>query len=94
MARSAGTARQRKVSAETQVSTRDRLLDAAEELFAGHGYDGASLRDIAGVAKVPFGLATYYFGTKEELFRQVVARRADEHIGEMLTALDGTAARA
>ncbi len=77
-----------------QLTTRDRLLDAAEELFATHGYDGASLRDIAGVAKVPFGLATYYFGTKEELFRQVVARRADEHIGEMTAALDATVTHA
>ncbi len=81
------------VDGVTQKSTRDKLLDAAEELFAEHGYDGTTLRDIASLAQVLFGLATYYFGTKEELFRQVVARRAEQHQASMMGALDDLLAR-
>ena len=55
---------------------RERLLDAAEELFATRGYDGASMRAITRRAGVELGLANYHFGTKDELFRQVVLRRA------------------
>jgi AcrR family transcriptional regulator len=52
------------------------LLNAAERLFAQHGYYGASMRDITTRAGVPHGLATYHFSSKDDLFRQVVARRA------------------
>jgi AcrR family transcriptional regulator len=65
------------------------LLDAAETLFAKQGYYGASVRDITKLAGVPHGLATYHFKSKDDLYRQVVARRADAIIGllsESLTA--------
>jgi AcrR family transcriptional regulator len=52
------------------------ILNAAERLFAQHGYYGASMRDITTLAEVPHGLATYHFSSKDDLFRQVVARRA------------------
>lgn len=55
---------------------RRAVLDAAETLFAQHGYFGASMRDITALAAVPHGLATYHFSSKDDLFRQVVARRA------------------
>jgi AcrR family transcriptional regulator len=51
------------------------LLDAAETLFALHGYFGTSMRDITRAADVPHGLATYHFRSKDDLFKQVVARR-------------------
>ena len=75
------TTRKKPVRAKDQPGTRERLLDAGERLFAEFGYHGVSVRDIAQGAGVPLGLATYYFGTKEELFRQIVLRRADEHVG-------------
>lgn len=58
--------------------TREKLLDAAELKFAEHGYDGTSLRDISKAGGVHWPLATYYFKTKEELFSEVVERRAIE----------------
>lgn len=60
-----------------QSLTREVILDAAEELFAAKGFYGASLREIADLANVNSGLMNYYFGTKDELFRQVVRRRTD-----------------
>lgn len=73
--------------AKNQTASREKLLDAAEKLFALFGYHGASMRDIAGEAGVPLGLATYYFESKEELFRQVIMRRAADHVGNIAASL-------
>jgi AcrR family transcriptional regulator len=51
---------------------RASLIDAASELFAAHGYDGVSVRDIASAAGVQASVIIRYFGSKEELFRQVL----------------------
>jgi AcrR family transcriptional regulator len=52
---------------------RASLIDAAGDLFAAHGYDGVSVRDIAAAAGVQASVIIRYFGSKEELFRQVLA---------------------
>lgn len=56
---------------------RDRILDVAEELFALHGFDGVTLRQIANGAAVDVALASYHFGKKLDLFNAVFERRAD-----------------
>ena len=48
-------------------SVKERLLDAAEELFCGHGYQGTSIRDIAASADCNIASANYYFGGKNNL---------------------------
>ncbi|MEQ8952753.1 MAG: helix-turn-helix domain-containing protein, partial [Gammaproteobacteria bacterium] len=55
----------------------ERILDAAEELFARHGYDGVTMRTIAAKAQVDVALANYHFGKKEALFHAVFDRRAE-----------------
>jgi AcrR family transcriptional regulator len=55
--------------------TKERILDAAERLFAGHGYEGVSLRDIGTAAGVQIALVSYYFGGKQGLYRAVFERR-------------------
>ncbi|MEM8663514.1 MAG: TetR/AcrR family transcriptional regulator [Pseudomonadota bacterium] len=57
-------------------TTQTAILDAAEQLFAERGYDGASIRDVAGAAGVQLHAVGYHFGPKEALFDAVVARRA------------------
>lgn len=69
-------------------ATRTLILDAAEALFAERGYHGVSLRDITQAAGVELALANYHFGPKENLFREVIARRVDEHCAGVLGALD------
>ncbi len=58
-------------------ATRERILDAAEKLFGESTFDAVSLRDITDEAAVTLALASYHFGSKENLFIQTVARRAD-----------------
>jgi len=54
----------------------ERILNAAEELFALHGYDGVTLRTLANAASVDVALISYYFGPKQQLFDTVFKRRA------------------
>ncbi len=56
----------------------DAILDAAEQVFAGSGYDGAALREIARRAGVAQGLIHYHFDNKARLFERVVARRSSQ----------------
>ncbi|HGN1704537.1 TPA: TetR/AcrR family transcriptional regulator [Providencia rettgeri] len=58
-----------------QISTSEKILNAAEELFAQSSYDAVSIRHITQKAGVKLALAHYHFGTKKELFDAVVKRR-------------------
>lgn len=60
---------------EAGPDAQDRLLDAAERLFAEHGFHGVSLRTITTEAGVNLAAANYYFRSKEGLFRAVFERR-------------------
>ena len=58
-----------------RVATRDRILAAAERLFAERGYHGVSLRHIGEEASVQIALINYHFGTKDMLYRAVFESR-------------------
>jgi TetR/AcrR family transcriptional regulator, regulator of cefoperazone and chloramphenicol sensitivity len=49
--------------------TRQRIIDAAIQLFGEHGFDGASTRDIAAAAGVNAPALQYYFENKEGLYK-------------------------
>lgn len=55
---------------------REHILNTAEELFAEHGFDGVTVRQVTRKANVDVALAHYYFGTKKGLFDAVFLRRA------------------
>jgi len=52
--------------------SRRLILGAAEELFAEHGFDGVSLGQIAAAAELSRGTPSYFFGSKEQLYRAVL----------------------
>lgn len=60
--------------------TRSLLLDAAEEVFARRGFDGAALEDIADVAGYTRGAIYSHFGSKAELFLAVVERQRQQFL--------------
>ena len=68
-------------------STKQRILGAAEELFARHGFAGASLRQVTSAAHVNLAAVNYHFGSKENLINEVFRRRLDSLNSERLTAL-------
>lgn len=53
-------------------ATRKAILESARQAFAKSGYDGAGLREIAAAAGVTAMMVNRYFGTKEQLFTEVV----------------------
>jgi AcrR family transcriptional regulator len=63
-------------SANGGDDARERILDAAENLFAHHGLDAVSVRDVARKAHVDTALVHYYFATKRGVFDAVFQRRA------------------
>lgn len=70
-------------------TARDRLVDAALEVFAEQGFEGARTRDIAARAGENLGLISYYFGNKEALWREAVGAAFAE-LGAELLAVAGT----
>jgi len=53
-------------------STRTRLLKAAAEVFAEHGYESATIRQICTRADANVALVNYHFGDKLELYTEVL----------------------
>ena len=74
--------------AEQKQKTRDRILDAAEALFAQRGFEGVSVRQIMRKADADVSLAYYHFESKQDLFDQVMLRRADTLNSLRLEALE------
>lgn len=54
--------------------SRSEILDAAERLFADAGYDAVTMARIGAAAGVSRGTPGYFFGAKEDLYREVVSR--------------------
>lgn len=54
--------------------TRERILDAAEELFAANGYDGTTLRDVASSVGIRNPSLYNHFQSKESLYEAVLER--------------------
>ena len=54
--------------------TRTRILDAAEELFMQHGFEGTSMRQLTAKADVNLAAVNYHFGSKKALIQAVFSR--------------------
>ncbi len=58
--------------ADTQRSTKPRLLAAATQLFAERGFHGTTIRDIAERARVNVAAGNYHYGSKKALYLEVL----------------------
>ncbi|MGY0219183.1 TetR/AcrR family transcriptional regulator [Endozoicomonadaceae bacterium StTr2] len=72
----------------TRSSTVSRILDAAENLFAQHGFAETSLRSITSQAGVNLAAVNYHFGSKKELIQAVFTRFLDPFCQRLSERLD------
>lgn len=62
-----------KQSEETKITTKEKIIHAANEVFAERGKHGARMDQIAAKAKVNKAMVYYYFGNKDNLFQEVLS---------------------
>jgi AcrR family transcriptional regulator len=70
--------------------SREAIFDAAEQLFAARGFRAVTLEQIGAEAKLSRGTPGYFFGSKQALYRAVLARvqdARDEAVGEAFAPL-------
>ena len=60
---------------------RNEILDQAERLFVGKGYEQATVADILAAVGVGKGTFYYYFQSKEEVLDAIIRRRCDKSVG-------------
>jgi len=65
----------------------DRLLDAAEELFCEHGFEGTSIRDLTARAKCNIAAVNYHFGGKRQLYIEMFRRHMTELVNRQIANL-------
>jgi AcrR family transcriptional regulator len=76
------------------MNTKDRILDAAERLFARDGFEATSLRAITAEAAVNLAAVNYHFQSKETLVQAVIGRRMGPVNARRLALLDAYEAEA
>ena len=72
---------------EEEEGTRDRILRTAERLFAEHGFNGVSMRELAAEAEVNIASIGYHFESKEGLLSEVYRRHCEPMIEDRLRGL-------
>jgi AcrR family transcriptional regulator len=72
---------------QSKALTRERLLGAARKVFAGRGFHGASVEEIAAEAGYSTGALYSNFDGKEALFLALLDREIDEHAREIEEAV-------
>jgi AcrR family transcriptional regulator len=75
-----------RVAGVTAAETRERLLRAAADAFARHGYDGTRVADIAAAAGVSNGALYAHFGSKADLLVAALRGHGRQPLSELLAA--------
>lgn len=75
-----------RIAGVTAAETRERLLRAAAEAFARHGYDGTRVADIARAAGVSNGALYAHFGSKAELLVAALRAHGRRELDELFAA--------
>ncbi|WP_333608627.1 TetR/AcrR family transcriptional regulator [Arsukibacterium sp.] len=76
-----------------KATTQQKILDAAQSLFAETGFNDTSLRQITTLAEVNLASVNYHFGSKKELIQavlqrylQVLMQRLEQEFNQLLAA--------
>jgi AcrR family transcriptional regulator len=72
----------------SEISTKERILDASERLFAEKGIKESTLRDITGALGINCAAVNYHFNSKDRLIKEVISRRLTPLNEKRLRLLD------
>ena len=75
------------MTAASDVTSRDQILDAAERLFAARGFARTTIKDIGIEAGLNSALLYYYFADKDELYREVLRRFVSRLVARTMSEL-------
>ncbi len=69
------------------VSSRQRILEVSTKLFAQHGFDGVTMRNIAAASEITLPSIYHHFGSKEDLYKAVETEIYSNHAKSLLEQL-------
>lgn len=75
------------MASEKKVNRKERILDAALEIFSAKGFKDTTIREIAKKAGVGLGTTFYYFKDKDDLFYAVIFREVEKERKKVLKRL-------
>lgn len=64
-----------------ELTTQDKIIEAARKLFTQKGYSDTRTRDIAQESGINLALLNYHFGSKKKLFRIIIEEKFEELFG-------------
>lgn len=76
---------------QKKLSTEEKILNAAREVFTQKGYAATRTRDIAEKAGINLALLNYYFRSKEKLFEQVMMEQKAALLGRIYPIVSNSA---
>lgn len=71
---------QQEAQGVSHADTRSRILAAAEQVFADHGYAGTALDDVATAANLTKGALYWHFSSKSDLFLSLLEQNVLDHV--------------
>ena len=80
----------KKKSVEVDLSTEEKIKEAARKVFLKKGYAATRTRDIAEEAGINLALLNYYFRSKEKLFDLVMLEKLEKFFGAIAPILNNT----
>ena len=83
----------KKIKIESNLSTEEKIKEAAHKVFTRKGYAATRTRDIAEEAGINLALLNYYFRSKEKLFNQVMLEKVQQLFGILLPLLNDPSTR-
>ena len=72
-----------------KIDKKQAILDAAEKLFCETGYEGTSTRQISKESGANMAMISYYFGSKEGVFQEIMEQRMKDFNVQLVNINEG-----
>lgn len=83
----------KKIIAEADTSTEEKIKAAARKVFMQKGFAATRTRDIAEEAGINLALLNYYFRSKEKLFNEIMMEKMKQFFGILLPVVNDPSTR-